>query len=295
MPGKGSPIQRIADAFRDWRDGDRDVDVLAEAFVQWRAGNGDVDSFAPTLSRPDIARLSVRALAGLSWREFGVLALLAGSWGAGFILSEGEAKKEFYTAAASVIPTLLLALAVTAAWLRLGPRPRSSVVADEAIAQLSDDERKLIADRVLGHDPGLPPTKRDVLPAVHAALAGVAAYLHALTSWLFRVVYATALLAALIVGEVVALHALMTGNPEGSNPRWVLAAIAAGFIGVAIVGLGGTSGHASADAVEAAMDAEAADQDQRRGEEALDDRAHAEPDAHGEPQAGASGREPSDQ
>ncbi len=196
-------------------------------------------------------RLGMREYLRLAWRiqwltfkaskagqySIGVWTLVA--WVVGFLACRPEASKEFYSAATGVITTLLLALALTAAWFRLEPLPsprawlrKQGGEGQDIVKQL--ETLKNLEGKALGNS--------------LYALAGqyYGAWLQAGSRWAFRIVYGVALLVALIAGEMFALLALMAVPPEtAGNPRPVLAAIAAGLVGIGLSAiLGARAGSA---------------------------------------------------
>lgn len=163
----------------------------------------------------------------------GIWTLLA--WIVGFAASKEEAPKEFYSTGASAITTLLLALALTAAWFRLEPLPglRTWVRERSHGRSLHDHFNALDG---LEH--------KELVDGIVAAVANsYGTWIHQASRWLFRLIYGLSLLAALMVGEMFALLALMGSHPETrGNPRPVLAAVTAGLLGVGLVALLGKRG-----------------------------------------------------
>jgi hypothetical protein len=118
----------------------------------------------------------------------------------GFFLAPHEASEAFYSAAAQIIPVLLLVLAVElrffrfeAAAFRVRPPPRSQSLIESFEATAESAE---------------------------LAKAG-------------RTVYAAITLVVLTVGEFAALHPLAQGSATAGNPQWVYAALAGGFVAIA--------------------------------------------------------------
>ena len=152
------------------------------------------------------------------------------AWVVGFAASRGEAPKEFYSAGASAITTLLLALAITAAWFRLEPLPGPR-------AWIRDQSR---GRDLFHHFKTLDPLEHRELADAIVAIADqyYGSWTRLASRWLFRLVYGVLLLLALLVGEMFALLALMQAHPDvDGDPRPVLAAVSAGLVGVGLVAL----------------------------------------------------------
>jgi hypothetical protein len=135
----------------------------------------------------------------------------------GLLLAPDEASKEFYSAAASAIPVLLLTLAIQARFFAL---PTSAeVIAQFAPPELRENEgARAYAARVLS----------DVIQRFPAQ-----------QRFIERMAFGTALLGLLVVAEFAALHPLATGHPGDGNPELVYVALTTGFLmigGLALLG-----------------------------------------------------------
>lgn len=152
------------------------------------------------------------------------------AWGGGFAASKSTAPKEFYSAGAGAITTLLLALAVTVAWFRLEapPSPRRWFRERSGRRDLQAHFEAL---------EGL--EQRELAASLYdTAKSYLGPWVRAASRWMFRTVYGVLLLTSLIVGELFALLALMEPDPQAAGePRPVLAAITAGLVGVGLVAL----------------------------------------------------------
>jgi hypothetical protein len=123
---------------------------------------------------------------------------------------------DFYASASQIIPVLLLVLAIEGEvfrWRMAGP----SVLRDERIGRAVSGKGGVGAA---------------VGAAVDLAVETADAVIRQLTALL--------LLAALLVGEVVALVPLLTGDAESSSAKPVMAAVVAGLYGVAYVAITGS-------------------------------------------------------
>ena len=139
-----------------------------------------------------------------------------------------QAGAEFHSAAAQIIPVLLLVLAVEGQVFRwevarssLSTATRNDIVSDERFRRFAAGEGSAsdAVDAVL-----------DV--TVDAARNIADAFLRQATALL--------LLASMLVGEVIALVPLLTDEPGATSAKPVMAAIVAGFAGVAYVAITGS-------------------------------------------------------
>jgi hypothetical protein len=145
-----------------------------------------------------------------------------------FAVTPGEGvSPEFHAAASQIIPVLLLVLAVEGQVFRW-EISRSSLAAVGA-EDLMDDPR--FARYSAGEGP--------IGEAVEAVLDAAVDTVRNLADALLRQVTALLLLAGMLVGEVVSLVPLLTDDPGGASAKPVMAAIVAGFAGVAYVAVTG--------------------------------------------------------
>ena len=147
------------------------------------------------------------------------------------VTSNARVTSEFFAAASQIIPVLLLVLAVEAQvfrWRMAGSRLLSKPRA------VFTDERDA---RSASGDAGVDATVEAV---IDAAVETADALTRQLTALL--------LLTALLVGEVVALIPLLTGDPGSASAKPVMAAIVAGLAGVAYVAITGSPFLGSSDA-----------------------------------------------
>jgi hypothetical protein len=138
-----------------------------------------------------------------------------------------RASAEFGSAAAQIIPVLLLVLAIEGQAFRwemarssLSGVSREDVAADARFQRFAAGEGP-ISDAVDAVIDAAVDTARNVADA------------------LLRQATALLLLASMLVGEVIALIPLLTGDPDRTSAKPVMAAIVAGFAGVAYVAVTG--------------------------------------------------------
>jgi hypothetical protein len=144
----------------------------------------------------------------------------------GFAITPAEqASTEFHSAAAQIIPVLLLVLAVEGQVFRW-EISLSSVSAEDA----KDDPR--FQRYASGEGP--------ISEAMEAVLDAAVDTVRNLADALLRQVTALLLLASMLVGEIVALVPLLTDDPGDASAKPVMAAIVAGFAGVAYVAVTGS-------------------------------------------------------
>ena len=135
---------------------------------------------------------------------------------------------EFHAAASQIIPVLLLVLAVEGEAFRW--RISRSAVTPAVADELQADERfTQFADG-----------RGSVSDALEAVLDDAVYSVRNVADALVRQVTALLLLAALVVGEVLALVPLITDDPASASPQPVMAAIVGGFAGVAYVAVTGS-------------------------------------------------------
>lgn len=146
-----------------------------------------------------------------------------------FLITPADrANEEFHSAASQIIPVLLLVLAVEGQVFRwevarssLSTASREDVEADERFRSFAD-----------GDGP--------VGGAVEAVLDAAVDTARSVADTLLRQVTALLLLAAMLVGEVISLIPMLTDDPGSTSAKPVMAAIVAGFAGVAYVAITGS-------------------------------------------------------
>lgn len=139
-----------------------------------------------------------------------------------------RASEEFHSAASQIIPVLLLVLAVEGQVFRwelarssLPTAIREDVVRDERFQRFAGGEGP-------------------VGEAVEALLDAAVDTARNVADTLLRQATALLLLAAMLVGEVIALIPMLTDDPGSTSAKPVMAAIVAGFAGVAYVAITGS-------------------------------------------------------
>jgi hypothetical protein len=133
------------------------------------------------------------------------------------LTSNARVTAEFYAATSQIIPVLLLVLAVEAEVFRWRMAPSSLLPS--------------------------PTEERSAQETVEAVIDAAVETADALT----RQLTALLLLTALLVGEVVALIPLLTGDPGSASAKPVMAAVVAGLCGVAYVAITGSPFLRSSD------------------------------------------------
>jgi hypothetical protein len=154
----------------------------------------------------------------------------------GFAVTPGDGvNNEFHAAASQIIPVLLLVLAVEGQVFRweISRSSLSSVRAED----LMDDPRFRQYSAGEGR----------IADAMEAVLDAAVDTARNMADALLRQVTALLLLASMLVGEVVALVPLLTDDPDGASAKPVMAAIVAGFAGVAYVAVTGSRFLPTAD------------------------------------------------
>jgi hypothetical protein len=139
-----------------------------------------------------------------------------------------RADAEFFSAASQIIPVLLLVLAIEGQVFRW-EMARSSLSTAGREDIVSDDRFQRFA---AGQGP--------VSDAVEAVLDVAVDTARNIADALLRQATALLLLASMLVGEVIALIPLLTDDPGSTSPKPVMAAIVAGFAGVAYVAITGS-------------------------------------------------------
>jgi len=139
-----------------------------------------------------------------------------------------RASADFAATASQIIPVLLLVLAVEGQLFRWEMAGSSlSAVSREGIVGDARFQRFAAGDGALSD-------------AVEAVLDAAVNTARNAAGALLRQVTALLLLAAMLVGEVVALVPLLTDDPGSTSAKPVMAAIVAGFAGVAYVAITGS-------------------------------------------------------
>jgi hypothetical protein len=139
-----------------------------------------------------------------------------------------RANAEFHSAASQIIPVLLLVLAIEGQVFRW-EMARSSLSIASRQDIVSDARFQRFA---AGEGP--------VSDAVEAVLDAAVDTARNVADALLRQVTALLLLASMLVGEVIALVPLLTDEPGSTSAKPVMAAIVAGFAGVAYVAITGS-------------------------------------------------------
>jgi hypothetical protein len=143
------------------------------------------------------------------------------------VTPSGRASADFHASASQIIPVLLLVLAVEGQMFRwriagssLTLTGRDDVVADERFQRYAAGDGPI----------------SDAVEAVLDAAVGAA---RNIADALLRQATALLLLASLLIGEIVALDALLRDEPATATAKPVMAAIVAGFAGVAYIAITG--------------------------------------------------------
>jgi hypothetical protein len=139
-----------------------------------------------------------------------------------------RASAEFHSAASQIIPVLLLVLAIEGELFRWEMAPSSLSRVSRADI-MSDARFQRFAS---GEGP--------VSDAVDAVLDAAVDTARNIADTLLRQMTALLLLASMLVGEVIALIPLLTDDPGSTSAKPVMAAIVAGFAGVAYVAITGS-------------------------------------------------------
>jgi hypothetical protein len=139
-----------------------------------------------------------------------------------------RASAEFHSAASQIIPVLLLVLAVEGQVFRwemarssLSTASREDVVDDARFQRFASGEGP-------------------VSDAVEAVLDAAVDTARSVADALLRQATALLLLASMLVGEIIALIPMLTDDPGRTSAKPVMAAIVAGFAGVAYVAITGS-------------------------------------------------------
>lgn len=139
-----------------------------------------------------------------------------------------RATAEFHSAASQIIPVLLLVLAVEGQVFRW-EMARSSLSAATREDVVGDERFQRFAAR-----------EGPVSGAVEAVLDAAVDTARTVADTLLRQATALLLLASMLVGEIIALVPLLTDDPGSASAKPVMAAIVAGFAGVAYVAITGS-------------------------------------------------------
>ena len=141
---------------------------------------------------------------------------------------DSDVSREFYASASQIIPVLLLVLAIEGQAFRW-QLTASSIAVSSRDELLADTRFRRFAD---GEGP--------IADAVDALLDAAVESARSVADTLLRQATALLLLASMLVGEVVSLVPLLTSDEGGAGPKPVMAAIVAGFAGVAYVAITGS-------------------------------------------------------
>ena len=141
---------------------------------------------------------------------------------------DSHVSREFYASASQIIPVLLLVLAIEGQAFRW-QLTASSITVSSRDELLADTRFRRYAD---GEGP--------IADAVEALLDAAVESARSVADTLLRQATALLLLASMLVGEVVSLVPLLTSDESGAGPKPVMAAIVAGFAGVAYVAITGS-------------------------------------------------------
>jgi hypothetical protein len=139
-----------------------------------------------------------------------------------------RASEEFHSAASQIIPVLLLVLAIEGQVFRW-EMARSSLSTAGREDVVNDDRFRRFA---AGEGP--------ISDAVEAVLDAAIDTARSIADTLLRQLTALLLPASMLVGEVIALIPLLTDDPGRASAKPVMAAIVAGFAGVAYVAITGS-------------------------------------------------------
>jgi hypothetical protein len=139
-----------------------------------------------------------------------------------------RATGEFHSAASQIIPVLLLVLAVEGQVFRWEMARSSLSTASREDVEADERFRRFAA----GEGP--------IGEAVEAVLDAAVDTARSIADTLLRQATALLLLAAMLVGEVIALIPMLTDDPGSTRAKPVMAAIVAGFAGVAYVAITGS-------------------------------------------------------
>jgi hypothetical protein len=144
------------------------------------------------------------------------------------VTPDDRAGEEFYSAAAQIIPVLLLVLAMEGQAFRWQLRPSS-------LSVTSRDE--LVADERFRRYADGGGTIGDALEAMLDAAVETA---RSVADTLLRQLTALLLLLSMLLGEIFALIPLLTSGEDGGGSKPIMAAIVAGFAGIAYVAITGS-------------------------------------------------------
>ena len=139
-----------------------------------------------------------------------------------------RASLEFHSAASQIIPVLLLVLAVEGQVFRWEMARSSLSTASRQDVEGDERFRRFAA----GEGP--------IGEAVEAVLDAAVDTARSVADTLLRQATALLLLAGMLVGEVIALIPMLTDDPARASAKPVMAAIVAGFAGVAYVAITGS-------------------------------------------------------
>jgi hypothetical protein len=151
------------------------------------------------------------------------------------VTPNARASADFHATAAQIIPVLLLVLAIEGQLFRWGIANSSLTVSGRDDVVRDARFQKYAAGR------------GSISDAVDAVLDAAVDTARNVADALLRQATALLLLASLLVGEIVSLVPLLTNEPHGTTAKPIMAAIVAGFAGVAYVAITGSRFLRSAD------------------------------------------------
>jgi hypothetical protein len=148
---------------------------------------------------------------------------------------DDRATTEFSAAASQIIPVLVLVLAIEGQAFRWEmARSSLSTASKEDVVRDARFQRFAVGDGPISD-------------AVEAVLDAAVNTARDVADALLRQATALLLLTSMLIGEVMALIPLLTDDPNSVNAKPVMAAIVAGFAGVAYVAVTGSTFLARAD------------------------------------------------
>ena len=148
---------------------------------------------------------------------------------------DDRATTDFHASASQIIPVLVLVLAIEGQVFRWEmARSSLSTASREDVVRDARFQRFAVGDAPISD-------------AVEAVLDAAVDTARNVADALLRQATALLLLTSMLIGEVLALIPLLTDDPDSVNAKPVMAAIVAGFAGVAYVAVTGSTFLARAD------------------------------------------------